>query len=133
MLLPTDILGLDHVQVAAPKGSERKARKFYGDILGMEEIAKPAALKKRGGVWFRCGGAELHVGIQEDFAPATKAHPALSVASVHALSTHLRRHRLHPGDIEDIEGRLRFFVNDPFGNRLEFTEPKPRKAHEYGT
>lgn len=133
MLLPADILGLDHVQVAIPKGGAAKARKFYGDVLGLEEIPRPKALKKLAACWFRCGESELHIGIQEDFAPATKAHPALAVASVHALAARLVRKGITPGEIEDIEGRLRFFVKDPFGNRLEFTEPGPREAHRYGT
>jgi catechol 2,3-dioxygenase-like lactoylglutathione lyase family enzyme len=133
MPLPADIIGLDHVQVAAPKGCERKARQFYGDILGMAEIPKPKALKRRGGCWFRCGTAQLHVGVQPDFAPATKAHPALAVGSVHALADRLRKKGVTVSDIEDLEGRPRFFADDPFGNRLEFTEPAGRDAYEFGT
>src|SRR5205085_9387921 len=71
------ILGLDHVQIAIPRGSEEKARAFYGGLLGLEELPKPAALRPRGGVWFKAGGQELHLGVEEPFAPARKAHPGL--------------------------------------------------------
>jgi catechol 2,3-dioxygenase-like lactoylglutathione lyase family enzyme len=133
MPLPADIIGLDHVQVAAPKGSERKARHFYGGVLGMEEVPKPRELKKRGGCWFRCGATQLHVGIAEDFQPAVKAHPAFAVASVSALAARLRVKGVDATDPEEIAGRRRLFVNDPFGNRLEFTEPPPREARQFGT
>ena len=132
MPLPADIIGLDHVQVAAPKGSERKARHFYGGVLGMEEIPKPPELKKRGGCWFRCGASQLHVGIQEDFLPAVKAHPALAVASVSALAAHLRVKGIAVTGPEEVGGRRRIFVDDPFGNRLEFTEPPPGEARRFG-
>ena len=87
-LLPHDgapnaifLLGIDHVQVAAPSGSEAQARWFYGDVLAMPEVDKPETLRDRGGVWFACGAHQLHVGIAKPFTPATKAHPALSVAA----------------------------------------------------
>jgi catechol 2,3-dioxygenase-like lactoylglutathione lyase family enzyme len=75
-----DVVGLDHVQIAAPSGCEEDARGFYGDVLGLPEIGKPAPLRARGGVWFSLGAQQLHVGVQEPFSPATKAHPALRVA-----------------------------------------------------
>jgi catechol 2,3-dioxygenase-like lactoylglutathione lyase family enzyme len=81
MLLPAEIMGIDHVQIAAPKGCEREARKFYGKLLGLPEIRKPRKLQEKGDVWFRLGDSQLHVGVQEDFTPATKAHPAIAVAS----------------------------------------------------
>ena len=86
------VLGLDHVQVAAPSGCEPAARRFYGELLGMTELAKPAALQARGGAWFACGAHQLHVGIHESFAPATKAHPALRVSATEfdALAARLR-------------------------------------------
>ena len=77
--------GLDHVQVAAPPGCEREARRFYGELLGLRELAKPDALQRGGGVWFAAGGQELHVGVTDDFAPARKAHPGLRVGSDAAL------------------------------------------------
>jgi catechol 2,3-dioxygenase-like lactoylglutathione lyase family enzyme len=112
---------IDHVQVAAPPGCEEAARAFYGGLLGLEEIEKPAPLRGRGGVWFRVGGAhELHVGIEEAFAPARKAHPAFAVAAAEldALAARL-------GDVrwdDDLPGVRRFYADDPFGNRLEFLE-----------
>jgi len=131
LLIPADIMGLDHVQVAAPPGCEREARRFYGKTLGLEEIRKPRGLRGRGGVWFRCGDAQLHVGVQEEgFAPAVKAHPAIAVASVHAVADRLRRAGVPLlEEITEVEGRRRFFVADPFGNRIEFTEPSGRELH----
>jgi catechol 2,3-dioxygenase-like lactoylglutathione lyase family enzyme len=120
----SDIVGLDHVQVAAPPGCEEEARRFYGELVGLEELPKPPLLGSRGGVWFRVGVHELHVGVAEDFAPATKAHPALHVASVAALGAVSRR--LQAGGVDvtwadpaEIPGTSRFHVNDPWGNRLE--------------
>lgn len=74
------VVGLDHVQVAAPRGCEAEARRFYGTILGLVEVEKPETLRGRGGVWFRCGEQQLHVGVDDAFAPARKAHPAFCVA-----------------------------------------------------
>lgn len=71
------VAGIHHVQVAVPPGSERAARAFYGGVLGLEEIPKPPHLAARGGVWFRCGGLELHLGVEEPFRPAHKAHVAV--------------------------------------------------------
>ena len=120
----SDIVGLDHVQVAAPPGCEDAARRFYVELLGLEELPKPPLLESRGGVWFRAGVQELHVGVAEDFARATKAHPALRVASSAALGAVARR--LQAGGVEiawadpaEIPGTSRFHVHDPWGNRLE--------------
>ena len=97
--VPVTILGIDHVQVAAPRGCEAEARAFYGGLLGLEELAKPEALAARGGCWFRAGSQELHVGVEEPFAPARKAHPGLVVDDLAALDSPSprRRHRRHPG------------------------------------
>ena len=133
MSLPTDIIGLDHVHISVPKGSGRKVRHFYGEILDMEEIPAPNGVKQRGSYWFRCGTARLHVGIVEDFQPAVATHPAFAVASVSALAARLRVKNVDITDPEEIEGRRRMFVDDPFGNRLEFTEPPPQEARRYGT
>lgn len=114
--------GIDHVQLAAPKGSEEQARKFFGDILGMEEIPKPSNLAKRGGVWFKCGLHELHIGIQENFTPAKKAHPAFHVDNLEALREHLVSKGVTIVEDEPLEGAIRFYVNDPFGNRIEFLQ-----------
>jgi catechol 2,3-dioxygenase-like lactoylglutathione lyase family enzyme len=108
---------IDHVQVAAPPRCEAEARRFYGVVLGLEEIAKPEPLQARGGVWFRlAGGQELHVGVDEAFAPARKAHPAFTVDDLDALAARL-------GDVtwdDTLPAVRRFYASDPFGNRLEF-------------
>jgi catechol 2,3-dioxygenase-like lactoylglutathione lyase family enzyme len=108
------VTGIDHVQVAAPPGCETEARRFYGELLGLEEIEKPEELKARGGVWFRCGAQELHVGVQEDFRPSSKAHPGLSTAGIEELAAELDR----AGSPTTWDGP-RFYTEDPWGNRLE--------------
>jgi orotate phosphoribosyltransferase len=119
--LISDVLGLDHVQLAAPTGCEDEARRFFGGLLGLSEIQKPPLLHGRGGVWFTLGSHQLHVGVQESFSPARKAHPALQVAA---------------GRLDQLAGRLsaagapvtwddalpqyrRFYTEDPWGNRIE--------------
>lgn len=114
--------GIDHVQLAAPKNSENESRKFFTDILGMEEIEKPENLKKRGGVWFQCGTHQLHIGIQEPFTPAVKAHPAFSVNDIGKLKQKLEENNVDIKEDEPLEGATRFYVNDPFGNRIEFLQ-----------
>ena len=118
------IVGLDHVQVAAPAGCEDDARRFYGVLLGLEELEKPPLLATRGGVWFRVGEQQLHVGVADGFVPATKAHPALRVSSRTALdrlAARLEEHGIEVSwaDPEEIPGGARFFVDDPWGNRIE--------------
>ncbi len=116
-------LGIDHVQVAAPGGCEKAARRFYGGLLGLEELEKPEALKPRGGVWFRVGAHQLHVGVEEPFAPATKAHPAFRVADLDAVRERLAGAGVAVRDDDGtIPGMRRFYAADPFGNRLEFLE-----------
>jgi catechol 2,3-dioxygenase-like lactoylglutathione lyase family enzyme len=124
------VAGIDHVQVAAPAGCEEEARVFYGDVLGLEEIAKPSLLASRGGCWFRLGAQELHIGVDPDFRPATKAHPALVVdspATLDELAARLEA-RGSPvvwADQAEIPGReRRFHVLDPWGNRLEVLAPR---------
>jgi catechol 2,3-dioxygenase-like lactoylglutathione lyase family enzyme len=113
------VLGIDHVQVAAPPGCEDEARAFYGGILGMEELPKPVALRARGGCWFRAGAQELHVGVEVEFAPARKAHPGLVVSDLDAIRARLAEAGAAYEDDPKIEGVERLFVDDPFGNRLE--------------
>lgn len=117
------ITGLDHVQVAIPAGAEQAARTFYGTLLGMTELAKPPALAGRGGCWFTAGTAVLHLGVEEPFHPAGKAHPAFTVTDLDALFDRLAEHG-HPGTRADGElpGIRRFHVLDPFGNRIEFQQ-----------
>jgi catechol 2,3-dioxygenase-like lactoylglutathione lyase family enzyme len=118
------IVGLDHVQVAAPAGCEGAARDFYGRLLGLEELSKPPLLAARGGVWFRVGGQELHVGVADGFAPARKAHPAFRVDSAEELERLAARLTANGvearwADPSEIPGSSRFFVDDPWGNRVE--------------
>ncbi|MCY8225547.1 glyoxalase [Bacillus haynesii] len=114
--------GIDHVQIAAPSNSEDECRAFFSGLLGMPEIPKPENLRKRGGVWFRCGSHELHIGVQEPFSPATKAHPAFAVDSISELREKLNKLGIDIKEGELLEGAERFHIHDPFGNRLEFLE-----------
>jgi catechol 2,3-dioxygenase-like lactoylglutathione lyase family enzyme len=113
---------LDHVQIAAPAGCEEQARHFYGELLGMTEVQKPEALAKRGGVWFQAGNHQLHIGVQADFVAATKAHPAFHVENLLSLRDQLLAKGLFIIEDEDLPGANRFYLTDPFGNRLEFLE-----------
>jgi catechol 2,3-dioxygenase-like lactoylglutathione lyase family enzyme len=117
------ITGLDHVQVAIPAGGEQAARDFYGALLGMTELPKPPALAARGGCWFSAGSAILHLGVEQPFHPAGKAHPAFTVTDLELLFQRLTEHG-YPGTRADRElpGIRRFHVLDPFGNRIEFQQ-----------
>ena len=120
------ITGIDHVQVAAPAGCEAAARGFYGGLLGLAEIEKPAALAARGGCWFACGAQQLHVGVAEPFAPATKAHPALRLrdpASLEELVARLDAAGCATRPDVPLPGIVRVFTDDPFGNRIELVAP----------
>lgn len=135
--MPIEWIGIDHIQLAAPVGCEPAAREFFGGLLEMAEVPKPADLAARGGVWFQVGEQQLHVGVEEPFSPAHKAHPALRVA---------------PAELELLAERLlaagfpviwddalpdadRFHVHDPWGNRLELlsrldSEPSGGRARK---
>jgi len=119
------ILGLDHVQLAMPRGAEEIARRFYTGILGLSEIAKPPDLAKRGGVWFALGEQQLHLGVEDEFRPARKAHPAVLVRDIDELRDRLTAADLSPIDDDSLPDHRRFYVADPFGNRLEFLEKSP--------
>jgi catechol 2,3-dioxygenase-like lactoylglutathione lyase family enzyme len=114
---------IHHVQIAAPPGSEATARAYFRDLLGMEEIPKPANLAPRGGVWFEVGDTQLHVGIEAEFRPAEKAHPAFEVDDLADLKTRLTNAGKSTWADEPFPGRDRFYTRDPFGNRLEFLGP----------
>jgi catechol 2,3-dioxygenase-like lactoylglutathione lyase family enzyme len=116
------IKAIDHIQLAAPKGSEEEAKRFFYGILGMKEIDKPESLKNRGGVWFEFGPYQIHVGIEEPFFPAKKAHPAFAVESIEALKQHLINNGVPVTEDHRIPDVVRFHTSDPFGNRLEFLE-----------
>jgi catechol 2,3-dioxygenase-like lactoylglutathione lyase family enzyme len=122
----TGIVELHHVQIAAPLGCEEAARAFYGGLLGLREIDKPPLLAIRGGCWFGAGSGELHVGVEEAFQPASKAHPALLVGSTGVLEDLARLLaasgvEIRWADDAEIPGQRRFHVSDPWGNRLELT------------
>jgi catechol 2,3-dioxygenase-like lactoylglutathione lyase family enzyme len=116
---------LDHVQIAAPPGGEPSARAFYGELLGFREVVKPPPLAARGGVWFALGegatGAQLHIGIEEDFRPALKAHPGFrfALAELEAVARRLAEARYPVRWSDELPALRRFHTDDPFGNRLE--------------
>jgi catechol 2,3-dioxygenase-like lactoylglutathione lyase family enzyme len=116
------ITGVDHVQLAAPAGCEKDARRFFGEVLGLEEIEKPVPLRDRGGVWFRVGAQQLHVGVEADFVPARKAHPAFSVAEYDELLARLRAAGIEVAEDDSLASVRRCYVLDPWGNRLELVE-----------
>ena len=118
----TEILALDHVQLAMPAEKESDARDFYSGVLGLEEEPKPPNLAKRGGVWFRGGALRLHLGVEIDFRPARKAHPAILVRGLSALAEKCRTAGFPPVTDEPLEGYERVYVYDPFGNRIELLE-----------
>ena len=117
------IVAIEHVQLAMPPGREDDARAFYHGVLGIPEVPKPAHLARRGGAWFEDGPLKIHLGVETDFRAARKAHPALLVADLAALVERLRSHGIAIVDDEPLEGFVRVYVADPFGNRIELMEP----------
>jgi catechol 2,3-dioxygenase-like lactoylglutathione lyase family enzyme len=116
------VVGLHHVQVAAPLGAEAEARHFYGALIGLAEVEKPMPLAERGGVWFACGGQTLHIGVDADFSAARKAHPALELDSpeeLRSLAERLVEAGVEVRWSEELPGYERFHADDPWGNRLE--------------
>ena len=114
---------IDHVQLAMPAGREDDARAFYSTLLGIPEQPKPPHLAARGGCWFETDTVKVHLGVEADFRPAKKAHPALRVRDLPALVAQLRAAGIELVDDEPLEGYDRVYVSDPFGNRLELLEP----------
>jgi catechol 2,3-dioxygenase-like lactoylglutathione lyase family enzyme len=118
------LLRLDQVQLAIPESGEAEARRFYADALGLREAPKPPNLARRGGVWFEGGeGLRIHLGVEPDFRPARKAHPAFVVSGLRELAADLRARGFAVAADEPLEGFERFYVSDPFGNRVELMEP----------
>jgi catechol 2,3-dioxygenase-like lactoylglutathione lyase family enzyme len=115
------LTGIDHVQLAAPPGCEADARRFYGELLGLEEVEKPEPLRARGGVWFRIGPQQLHIGVEDAFRPARKAHPALTADDLNALAARLAQAGVPVSWDDALPGTRRFYTEDPWGNRLEVT------------
>lgn len=113
------LAGIDHVQLAAPPGCEAEARRFFGGLLGLEELEKPEALRARGGVWFRVGAQELHVGVEDPFRPAAKAHPAFLVRAYDEAVKRLREAGAEPVADAAFPGVRRCYLTDPWGNRIE--------------
>lgn len=116
------LTGLDHIQLAMPAGGETEARRFYGEVLGLRELPKPAPLATRGGCWFEGPHLQLHLGVEQPFAPARKAHPAFLVADLAAWQAHLEQVGIAITPDETLPGVRRFYAADPFGNRLEFIQ-----------
>jgi len=115
--------GFDHVQLAMPAGREAEARAFYADLLGLRETPKPPSRAARGGCWFERGNVRIHLGVDPDFRPAKKAHPALRVTGLAALTATLAAAGVPIVTDDLLEGCARIFAFDPFGNRLELLEP----------
>jgi catechol 2,3-dioxygenase-like lactoylglutathione lyase family enzyme len=111
--------GIDHVQLAAPAGCEDAARRFFGELLGLEEVEKPEQLRARGGVWFRVGDQQLHIGVEPEFAPARKAHPAFAVARYDELQGRLRAAAVEISEDDRVPGVRRCYIVDPWLNRIE--------------
>ncbi|WP_458244238.1 VOC family protein [Streptomyces sp. MAI_2237] len=117
------LTAVDHVQLAAPAGSEDLLRAYYTDVLGMTEVPKPPVLAARGGCWFQAGAVQLHLGVEENFRPARKAHPGLRVTGIEAYAARLEAKGAQVVWDGNLPGHRRFYSEDPVGNRLEFLEP----------
>jgi catechol 2,3-dioxygenase-like lactoylglutathione lyase family enzyme len=115
------VVGIDHVQLAMPAGpgAEARAEAFYAGLLGLPRVTKPAQLARRGGCWFERGPAKVHLGVEEGFRPARKAHPALVVSDITALCDRLDAAGHPTRRSEDVPGKPQWYVDDPFGNRIE--------------
>jgi catechol 2,3-dioxygenase-like lactoylglutathione lyase family enzyme len=118
--------GVHHVQLAMPPGGEAEAQGFYVHVLGFDQVAKPQQLATRGGCWFRSGPLELHMGVEEGFRASTKAHVALRTRGLSALRAGVEGAGLAIEDDTQLDGHERWYVRDPFGNRLEFIEEVAR-------
>ena len=114
---------IHHVQLACPPGSEAALREFYGGVLGLDEVPKPPVLAARGGCWFRGFGVELHLGVEEGFTPARKAHPGLLVDDLDAWAGKLEAAGYPVQRDDEFPGMHRFYSEDVHGNRLEFLQP----------
>ena len=123
-----EIYAIDHVQLAMPQGGEKEARQFYGNILGLAEVSKPPQLAMRGGCWFEGNGVKVHVGVEVNFSPSRKAHPAFLVRNLNLLQEKLLKAGYKISPSEPIEGYLRIDTSDPFGNRIELMESLARVA-----
>lgn len=117
------IISIDHVQIAMPEAQENAARTFYINILGFTETPKPSALLKRGGAWFQSGNVQLHLGIEKDFHPARKAHPAFIVDNLDTILEKVQQAGYEWDESQPpLDGYKRAHIYDPFGNRIELME-----------
>jgi catechol 2,3-dioxygenase-like lactoylglutathione lyase family enzyme len=114
---------IHHINLVIPAGEENRARAFYGDILGLPEVAKPEELKASGGCWFERGNVRVHISIDPDFCPSKKAHTAFLIDALKPLRARIEEADYPVKDGSDVDGLERFFALDPFGNRLEFMAP----------
>ena len=122
--------GIDHVQLAMPRGEEAAARRFYQGVLGLSEVAKPAVLAARGGCWFEQGSTRVHLGVDDDFRPARKAHPALLVDGLVAF---VDAAGFAFTWADDVPGLVHGYVDDPFGNRIELVDATGATRHSPGS
>ena len=122
------IVGLNHMQLEAPAGCEQAARAFFGDLLGLPEIPKPANLQGRGGAWFACGAQQIHIGVAANFEPRRKGHPALEVRGLDAWRARLAAANVPIVEDEPLPGWNRFYIADPWGNRIELLERADRQT-----
>jgi catechol 2,3-dioxygenase-like lactoylglutathione lyase family enzyme len=122
---PFSVEGFHHVQLAMPPGSESDAEAFYAGVLAFEVVPKPEHLAARGGRWFRSGTTELHLGVEDGFRASTKAHPALRIRGLRTLRERVESARLEVEDDTQLDGHERWYLRDPFGNRLELIEAMP--------
>ena len=116
------ILQLDHVQISMPPDREVEARLFYEKLLGIPEVPKPPHLASRGGCWFERAALKVHLGVEKSFFPARKAHPAFLVDDLAALIELLKQNGYEACEDQPLEGYVRVYVNDPFGNRIELMQ-----------
>jgi catechol 2,3-dioxygenase-like lactoylglutathione lyase family enzyme len=116
---PPPFVSIDHVQLAIPRGGEAAARSFYGELLGLAEVPKPPVPAARGGCWFEAGEVKIHLGVEDDFRPARKAHPALRCRDYAGLVARLRGAGVAVREAADVPGVTRCHIDDPFGNRIE--------------
>ena len=126
------ITSIDHILISMPAGREAEARAFYAGLLGLNEIIKPPVLASRGGCWFERGALKIHLGIDTDFRPARKAHPAFIVEDLADLAAALAKAGHKAKTDEPLAGYDRIFIDDPFGNRIESMEPKSARAEPSG-
>lgn len=119
-----EIIGLDHVQLAMPEGREGEAEAFYAGLLGFVRLPKPERIARRGGCWFSSGSAAVHLGVEADFRPARKAHPALIVRDLAAFTVGLRKAGVAVRPNPDRPDGAGCYVDDPFGNRIELIDER---------